>query len=157
MHRPHGPGVHFPPPFLFVAGFIAGLLLQRAWPLPLILGGRPFPVLPLAWILVALGCGLVAWAIFLFRRVRTSVMPNRPAASLVFEGPYRFSRNPMYTGVTAIYVGLALWRAALWPVVLLPAVLFLLWWIVIRKEERHLAETFGDDYADYRRRVRRWL
>jgi protein-S-isoprenylcysteine O-methyltransferase Ste14 len=157
MHRPHGPGVHFPPPFLFVAGFGAGLLLQRAWSLPLISGGRPFPVLPLAWILVALGAGLMGWALFVFLRVRTSVMPNRPAASLVFEGPYRFSRNPMYTGLTGIYLGLALWLAALWPVLLLPVVLLLLWRMVIRKEERYLSEAFGDDYGDYRRRVRRWL
>lgn len=157
MNRSKGPGVPFPPPFLFAIGFVAGLLLQRVWPLPLIPGGRPFPVLPLAWTMVALGLALTTWALTLFRLARTSVMPNQPASTLVLKGPYRFSRNPMYAGLIVAYLGLALWRAALWPVLLLPLVLFLLWWAVIRKEELHLAEAFGRDYEEYRRRVRRWL
>lgn len=157
MHRSKGPGVPFPPPFVFVLGFVAGLLLQRAWPLPLIPGGRPAVVLLLAWALLLLGGGLVAWALTLFWRARTAVMPNRPAASLVLEGPYRFSRNPMYTGLAGMYLGLALWLNALWPALLLPGVLLLLWKAVLSKEERYLSEAFGDEYADYRGRVRRWL
>jgi protein-S-isoprenylcysteine O-methyltransferase Ste14 len=157
MNRSKGPGVPFPPPFIFVAGFVTGLLLQRVWPLPLVPGGRASLLLPLAWTMVALGLGLTAWALTLFWRARTSVMPNQPASILVLAGPYRFSRNPMYAGLIVTYLGLALWRDALWPVVLLPLVLFLLWWAVIRKEELHLAEAFGRDYAEYCRRVRRWI
>ena len=157
MHRSQSPGVPFPPPFLFALGFVAGLLLQQAWPVPLIPGGRPFWVLALAWTLFLLGTGLVGWGLSLFWRVRTAVMPNRPASSLVLEGPYRFSRNPMYTGVTAMYLGLALWSNTLWTLLLLPLVLLLLWKAVIQKEERYLSQAFGDQYADYCRRVRRWL
>lgn len=157
MQSPKGPGVPFPPPFLFVFGFVAGLVLQRVWPLPLSSGGRPLPVLLLAWTLFGLGSGLGGWALVMFWRARTAIIPNRPASSLVFAGPYRFSRNPMYAGLTGMYLGLALWLNALWPLVLLPLVLLLLWKAVIRKEERYLAKAFGDSYADYCRRVRRWL
>ncbi|HKI04807.1 MAG TPA: isoprenylcysteine carboxylmethyltransferase family protein, partial [Thermoanaerobaculia bacterium] len=93
----------------------------------------------------------------LFWRARTAVMPNRPASSLVLVGPYRFSRNPMYTGLTGMYLGLAFWLNALWPLLLLPLVLLLLWKAVIQNEERYLSTAFGDSYADYCRRVRRWL
>ena len=157
MNHPQGPGVPFPPPFLFVAGFLAGLILQRTWPLPLFPGERPAPVLVLAWALFFLGTGLCGWAISLFLRARTSVIPNRPASALVLVGPYRFSRNPMYTGLIGMYLGLSLWRDALWPLVLLPLVLLLLWRLVISREERYLSAEFGERYAEYRRRVRRWL
>lgn len=157
MPPSRGPGVHFPPPLLFVSGFGAGLLLHRAWPLPLFPGGRPFPVLILAWAVFLLGGGFGAWGLATFWRARTAVIPNQPATSLVLSGPYRFSRNPMYVGLSSMYMGLALWRNALWPVLLLPLVLLLLWRTVIRKEERYLSEAFGPPYTDYLRRVRRWL
>ena len=44
-----------------------------------------------------------------FRRNRTTVVPHHPVSTLVTRGPYRISRNPMYTGLAAAYVGAALW------------------------------------------------
>jgi protein-S-isoprenylcysteine O-methyltransferase Ste14 len=63
----------------------------------------------------------------------------------------------MYTGLTAAYVGGALLVNSVWPLALLPFVLLLLWQLVIRREEAYLDDAFGEEYAAYKRRVRRWV
>lgn len=161
MSRSRGPGpnVKFPPPILFAAGFFAGWLLDRRalhlWP------DAPRPLdraLDVAgWLLVAGGLALTYWGIATFRRLRTSVYPNRDASTLVSEGPYRFTRNPMYSGLTVAYVGGSIVIGSAWPLLHLPLVLALLYVLVIAREERHLTEAFGDSYRDYQRRVGRWL
>jgi protein-S-isoprenylcysteine O-methyltransferase Ste14 len=76
---------------------------------------------------------------------------------IVATGPYRFSRNPMYVAMSAVYVGLSLLMGVVWPLVLLPIVLLSLSALVIRREERYLGDAFGEEYGAYRARVRRWL
>lgn len=159
----HSPGVRFPPPLLFVAGFAAGWLLDRAQRLRIAGDGNAGDgnardaVVPLGWLAIVAGFGLMLWALSIFWRVRTGVIPHRPATQLVLEGPFRFTRNPMYVGMTLGYVGIALLTDRLWPLVLLPLVLVALYRLVVRREERYLGHAFGDEYAAYRARVRRWL
>jgi protein-S-isoprenylcysteine O-methyltransferase Ste14 len=155
--RRAGPGVRFPPPTLFVAGFLVALALER-WVLSLRFSAVGVPALPLtAWILIALGMAVLAWAMLTFRRARTAIMPFNPASTIVTTGPYRFSRNPMYVALTLVYLGLSLLVGTVWPIVLLPVVLWSLYLLVIRREERYLGAAFADEYGAYRRRVRRWV
>jgi protein-S-isoprenylcysteine O-methyltransferase Ste14 len=152
-HRDKGPGVHFPPPLLFVAGFTLGWLLGRLWPL-----GSGNAVLEAVGAIVAgAGLALAAWAMSTFLLAGTPIMPNRPATTLVTHGPYRYSRNPMYTSLTLLYAGLALATATWWALVLLPGVLYVLHLAVIAREERYLTEAFGGAYREYAQRVRRWM
>ena len=154
--RPH-PGVYFPPPLTFVAGFLLALALER-WVVSLRLDERWRPVLtPAGWLLIALGVGLMAWAVLTFTRARTTVLPYRPASQVVSSGPFRFSRNPIYLADTLIYAGMSLLTRMAWPLVVLPFVLVALYALVIKREERYLGEAFGTEYAEYRRRVRRWV
>lgn len=154
--RPH-PGVYFPPPLIFVAGFLLALALER-WLVSLRFDERWRPVLtPSGWLLIALGAALMAWAIVTFTRARTTVLPYRPASRVVTSGPFRFSRNPIYVADTVIYAGVSLLTRMAWPLVILPLVLATLYTFVIRREERYLGEAFGTEYAEYRRRVRRWV
>ncbi len=156
---PH-PGVYFPPPFYFVLGFLAGWLLHRLVPLPVpgangiggIVGMRA-----VGWLLIAVGVVLLVWAQITFRRHHTTVIPNRPASAMVTDGPYSFTRNPIYVSLALIYLGLALLTRMLWPIIVLPVVLVLITMLVIRREERYLADAFGAEYAEFRRRVRRWV
>jgi protein-S-isoprenylcysteine O-methyltransferase Ste14 len=155
-----GPGVRFPPPLLFVAGFGVGLLSHREIPLPIAgmePGGGYAIRYALGWVLVTAGALLALAAIAAFRRARTNILPNRPASALVVSGPYRFTRNPMYLGLTLLYLGGMFLANTWWPALLLPLVLAALYLAVIRREERYLAAEFGDAYAAYRARVRRWL
>ena len=154
LSSPDHAGVRFPPPLLYVAGLGLGFLLQALWPLP-------------AWsqtvgALLALPClalcvALCGWAIALFRRFRTSLVPIVPAATLVTRGPYRVTRNPMYVGLAFLYAGTALYFRLSWGLLLLPVVLLGIYYLVITREERYLERRFGETYTRYKAQVRRWL
>lgn len=151
------PGVRVPPPLLFVAGLLVAWALDRgvrSLPLP---GLGPAASAPLGATLVLLGLAVVAWGIATFRRARTAIIPVRAASRLVASGPYRFTRNPMYTGFTIVYLGIAALMRSAWPLLLLPPVLAALVRLVIAREERYLSAAFGAEYDAYRARVRRWL
>jgi protein-S-isoprenylcysteine O-methyltransferase Ste14 len=151
------PGVRFPPPFLFVAGFLSGLALERwVWRLHLPADGRTFFV-TVGWLGIVTGMLLVAWSLLTFLGSGTAIIPHHPASRLVGAGPYRLSRNPMYVGVSSVYIGLAFLFNLTWPILILPFVLVSLFYLVIRREERYLFDAFGDAYTAYRLRVRRWL
>ena len=154
-----GPNVRFPPPTLFVAGFLIGWWLERAvGPIRWLGGGDWSLDLEIAGLIVGvLGLALSVWGAATFRRAGTAVIPMHPATRLVTHGPYRFTRNPMYLGLTLGYVGIAIVMNVTWPLILLPGVLFALYGLVIRKEERYLADAFGEQYGTYRARVRRWI
>jgi protein-S-isoprenylcysteine O-methyltransferase Ste14 len=109
------------------------------------------------WLGILAGLLLVGWSLVTFFRAGTAIIPHHPASRLVGSGPYRFSRNPMYVGVTALYVGLAFLFDVAWPILILPFVLVSLFSLVIRREELYLSDEFGDAYTAYRSRVRRWL
>ena len=156
---PRSPGVKFPPPTLFVAGWLLGWLLEsRVVRLPLDGDDAPHWSLVVAGsTLLALGLIVIAAGLLTFFRARTAIMPHHAASRLVTHGPYRFTRNPMYLGMTLLYGGLAIRTNMTWPLLLLPLVLLALHRLVIRREERYLTSAFGAEYEDYRRRVRRWL
>lgn len=152
--RSDSAGVPAPPPAVYAVGFLLGLALEAAFPIP-----AP----PLAFILAAGTIGISVWlaldgaAMLLFRGAGTSVAPTRPTTALVISGPYRVTRNPMYVGMAFLYVGLALPLGAIWSLAVLPAVLLAVDRIAIRREERYLEAKFGEEYCEYKGRVRRWL
>lgn len=151
---PQSPGVHFPPPFLYAALFLLGLLLDRLWP------WSPLPrdlSRLLSMVLLIPGCGLVFISLGLFVRAKTSPFPMRPASALVRTGFYRWTRNPMYLGMLLIYTGVALLFDVFWALALTPAVIWLVTRFVIRREERYLEARFGDEYRAYRAEVGRWI
>jgi protein-S-isoprenylcysteine O-methyltransferase Ste14 len=152
--QPDHSGVFIPPPLLYVFPFVAGLLLH--WMHPVVLLPRSITA-PLGVVLVALGLALAGAAMIAFRRARTSPIPVKPTTAIVETGPYRFTRNPMYVGLTLLYLGLTLWVGSLWPLLLLPVALFALQRFVIAREERYLEAKFGDQYLRYKARVRRWI
>ena len=148
-------------------------------PLPLALSGAGFLVsitlefvLPLAFLpaflspgwqivvgpaLIALGLALMIWAMVTLRRAGTGFNPSDPTAVLVTDGPFRFSRNPMYLTLLLFQAGIATTFSLGWGFVLLPVVWLALDRLVIVREERYLKALFGETFAGYRRKVRRWL
>ena len=155
---PH-PGVKFPPPFLFLLGLGLAWLLETRLIRIRLAGGtmspRAFEIAGVALLLA--GLVMMLWGLYTFARVRTGIIPHRPATKIVDHGPYRFSRNPMYAGMSTAYFGGALMMNSGWALILLPVVMLALYSFVIRKEERYLSSAFPEDYARYRARVRRWL
>jgi len=148
---------HVPVPWVFVLTYLCGVGLEYGLPLihpaleslsaVKVVGGGLFIA----------GAALAGWGWLTFRRVRTTTVPGQASSRLVTWGPYRFSRNPMYTGLSVAYVGEAGMLAQVWPLLLLPLVVAYLNWMVIPVEERKLEEDFGGVYDQYRRQVRRWV
>lgn len=150
---PASAGVKTPPPLIYAGFFLVGAALHWAWPWPLL-----FPnSMILGLVTVLAGFALVVFCAMAFRRAGTPLRPDLPTEALIEAGLYRFSRNPIYIGLTVIYLGAALAVASWWPLLLLPVLLALMNYGVILREERYLAAKFGDAYHEYRRRVRRWF
>jgi protein-S-isoprenylcysteine O-methyltransferase Ste14 len=168
MSKPDIPGVIAPPPLIFLGFLFVG------WGLASI-GARP-EVVEAGYSWLAAGVGLeievrrgVALSLIiggllldgmaagLFRRRGTAVEPWKPSTVLIHEGPYRFSRNPIYVGFAITYAGLAIAMDSFVALLLLSPCLLMIDRFVIQREERYLAAKFGADYEAYREKVRRWL
>ena len=83
--------------------------------------------------------------------------PREPTLAIVSEGPYRFTRNPLYLALAGIYLGITLAVGTVWPLVFLIPVLLITHYGIIKREERYLARKFGEPYVAYMGRVRRWI
>jgi len=152
-----GPRIFVPPPLVFVGGWVISWILSSRVTFDIDGAGASILQTVLGLILMTGGLLLMAWGFIVFFRAGTPVVPVRPASRLVTEGPFRFTRNPMYLGLTAAYVGLAIVLNFAWPIVLLPLVLIVLRALVVSREEAHLRRRFGGEYAEYCANVRRWL
>ena len=111
------------------------------------------------WIGVTSFACSVAWLLWMFRtlgRNLTDTVVTRRDAKFVDNGPYRFVRNPMYTGVLAagLSIGLA---TGTWLLALGWGLIFTLMALRTRIEEKFLIERFGDRYSNYMARVGRFL
>ena len=112
-----------------------------------------------ASIIAGTGLAIDLVSVGAFFRRKTTVNPLTPSKTntLVVEGLYRFSRNPMYLGMLMMLTGWGLWLANPLNVVFLALFVWMLNEVQIKPEERALSEKFGEDYDAYRRRVRRWI
>lgn len=148
------PGVIIHPPFIYVTGLIAGALVNLVYPLPLATGQGRWVA---AGLLIALGAIIVAGGATIFRRAGTHIETHKPSTTVVTHGLYRVSRNPIYIGLTTLYLGLAFVANTWWALILLIPVILVMRWGVIAREERYLEAKFGAAYVAYKARVRRWL
>lgn len=145
------PATLLPPPLIYVAALWAAWEMDRLLPLP-------FIQLPgIGWILVITGSLLLLWSAWVMFRHRTTINPYAAVSTLVQNGPFALSRNPIYLGDSLIYFGVMLIWANLWALLLYPFVWAAIRYGVIMHEEAHLSARFGEAYAAYCRRVRRWL
>jgi len=110
-------------------------------------------------IVVVIGLCIIQAAGFSFRQARTTADPTKPgsASSLVVSGVYRFSRNPIYLGMTFVLLGWAVFFMNALAFALVPVFVAYINRFQIVPEERALSAIFGTEYASYQARVRRWL
>jgi protein-S-isoprenylcysteine O-methyltransferase Ste14 len=125
---------------------------------------RPFPTgLPGAFrftggaLLWLSGAVLGLWGVLTFKRRGTTHEPNGVATVLLTDGPFRFSRNPLYLALTALLAAFGLVLDSTWVLLLVPVLVLLLDRLVIAREEVRLRAQFGVHYRNYSRSVRRWL
>jgi protein-S-isoprenylcysteine O-methyltransferase Ste14 len=96
-------------------------------------------------------------ALLFMRRARTSSMPYTTTHALVTEGPFGYSRNPIYVTFVLVPAALAAFFNSLWMALTLPVLVVVLNKGVIEREEAYLVRRFGDAYRQYCARVPRWL
>jgi protein-S-isoprenylcysteine O-methyltransferase Ste14 len=143
------------PPLFFLSALLLGALIDdRVRPLPV------FATDHCRWIgiLVALaGIALAAAGRRTMVKHGTNVNPTQPTTTIVGSGPFRFTRNPLYVGLTLLYTGLSLLLNTWWSLLLLVPVWAVMHFAVVRREEAYLQRKFGQAYLAYRARVRRYL
>ena len=124
--------------------------------LPVARFSRP-PHTCLGLVPLAIGLAINIWSSELFNRRHTTVKPFERSTELIVDGPYRFSRHPMYLGMVMALGGLAILLGSVTPLVIVPVFGWLMNRKFIAPEERAMAEAFGEAYVEYKRRVRRWI
>lgn len=143
------------PPVALGVPLIAGWMLTATVGDPIML-----PVVISRAIAIVLAAAFAiwnGWTLWLMARHRTALLPGGSTRTILDRGPFRWSRNPLYLGLIALDVALALLWPSAWAVLLTPIGVLALWWGAILPEERYLDAKFPAEYGDYRARVRRWL
>lgn len=150
-------GVRLFPPLVYAVAIAAAILIHRLFPLHIVPTEHAGKLRIAGAALLAGWLALAAWAIATFRRIGTTANPAGGSTALALEGPYRFTRNPMYLSLVLLKAGIGLVANMLWPLILLPPVMLVIARNVIGPEERYLEAKFGEPYRRYRARVRRWI
>ncbi len=145
------------PPIIYLAAILVAVGLTFATPLPWLVSPASDLLFAVGIIAMAGAAAMDVAAIRTLRRAGTTVMPTKAVEHLVTNGPFSFSRNPIYLGNTLFVIGLGLVTGSAWFIVLAVAAALLTQKLAIEPEEDHLAIRFGKRYRDYRKRVRRWI
>jgi protein-S-isoprenylcysteine O-methyltransferase Ste14 len=149
------PNVVIHPPVAWALAFVVGLGVDWLYPLQFV----PTSV-PRTWVgggLFAVGFVLAIWAIVTIRKAGTRVETSKPTTTIVANGPYRVTRNPIYIGMFLGQTGLGIGFNNLWLLATLVPFYLVIRYGVIAREEVYLERKFGAVYLGYKSRVRRWL
>jgi protein-S-isoprenylcysteine O-methyltransferase Ste14 len=135
---------------MLVVGFLARWLVPLHFLAPAL-------STPVGLMITVASFSVFFWAVYTMRRGNASIPTGEPTNAIVVQGPFRFSRNPIYLSMVLLQVGIGIWVNSLWFVGLAVTAAVLLWCGVISREERYLERKFGAEYLSYKGRVRRWL
>lgn len=142
------------PPVLFIVAAVLMLFIHQYWPAVQLISA-PYRLFGLP--VLAVGLGVSAWHKQLFKRLGTNFNTFAEPGILVTEGMFRFSRNPMYLGFAIALLGLFVLLGSLTPLIIVLGFIIITDRWYIRIEEKAMLHKFGNQYFDYKKRVRRWL
>lgn len=140
------------PPIYPISALIVGLLIDRfivPWPTDLL----PW----VGWSLIILGLAVTGWAARTFRLANENPNPRSSTTHIVRNGPFKFSRNPMYLFGGLVMMGISITLDTWWGVLkAFPGWGMIHYWVIL-PEEAYLEEKLGDAYQTYKKQVRRWI
>ena len=141
------------PPHAAIASSIIVIFLHYLIPTHLI--SKPFNYFGILFFVSGLFILFLSFG--MFKKNETPILPGQKPAALVIEGPYNFTRNPMYLGVTIALLGIAIYLGDL--LAFLSPIAFVLFVSIrfIPREEKLMEKLFSKKHLDYRKKVRRWL
>ena len=154
--KPDVAGVIALPPLIVLGFLAAAVVLEVIVPLPVLVTHSLARYMAGA-MLWASGFFIIAVGTRLFAAAGTNVPPTLPTTALVVDGIYRRTRNPLYLGMTLLFLGLGVAAGSLWAIGLVVPLLWVINVGVVKREERYLERKFGDAYRAYKARVRRWI
>ena len=141
------------PPHVAIVSLIVVIILHYLLPTPFI--SKPYNYFGILFFIA--GPLILFWSFGLFKKKSTPIMPGRKPTAVVMEGPYKFTRNPMYLGVTTALLGIAIYLGD-FLAFLAPLVFFIFVSLrFIPREEKLMEKLFGKKYLEYKKRVRKWL
>jgi protein-S-isoprenylcysteine O-methyltransferase Ste14 len=144
-----------PPPLVFLGALVIGVVLNIVRPLPIFGDGQVGDILGL---LAAISSAALAfWAFRTMVRAGEQPDPGVPTHTIVREGPFARTRNPIYLSFALFAIGVALLMNSLWIILALVVLMVYVDRGIVRREERYLEQQFGEDYTDYMSSVRRWI
>lgn len=149
-----GAGVKFPPPLIFAVCMLVGYGVEWMLPIPL----TTFPALTyLGVAVICIGTFIIAITALSFYKAKTHIEPWKPTSRIITSGIFSFSRNPIYLAFAIITLGIGIFLNSLWLILSCLPAMGLVFLVAVRKEEHYLAEKFGEEYLQYKAKVRRWL
>jgi len=144
------------PPVILGIVLAVGFLIQKFYPLAIMEDpGALSKVLASALFVIA-GIVMVTTTRLMLRK-KIDPRPDRPTSAIVTEGFFKYSRNPLYIALVLIYAGIVIYANSLWLVFLFPVLIIALERGVVLREEGYLEGKFGDEYLQYKKKVRRWI
>ena len=147
-------GLPLPPPVLMLIFLVVALIFGWTLPVPI---PSPGWIRAAGLLIVIGGIGADVTAFRSMVQSHTSPDPHTPTTTIVTSGPYQLSRNPIYLGFVLIVIGLPLALGFYWGAILSPVVIDAYNRLIITREEAYLERKFGQQYLDYKSKVRRWL
>lgn len=148
--------VRFPPPLLCLICIACGWLMSVVFgPLPL--GLNDTLRLLLGGLGMVVGAGIAIVSLGQFWLTEQDPHPWKHTPSMISNGIYAWTRNPMYLAMAIFQAGLGIALAQVWIVLFVPVFMIAVQRMAITPEESYLAEKFAEDYTKYNKQVRRWL
>ena len=147
-------GVKFPPPLVYVIWMILGAIIQKYFPKDI---GIPFDYQYWGLGLAIIGIIFIIYTFNIFQKAETNIKPWEPTTNIITTGIYAWSRNPIYLAFNLFPIGLGIFFDNLWVLLSFLPAAFIIYHIAIKKEEKYLEDKFGEEYLDYKNKVRRWI
>jgi len=142
------------PPTYFIVCLFLAVVLHYFIPIYQLIN---FPYRYIGLPLTLLGGILNIWSNWIFKQKKTTIKISQQSSALIIGGPFKFSRHPMYLGMFLTVLGLAIFLGSI--ISFLPAIIFffIMDIVFISKEEKMMQKTFGQEYLNYKKQVRKWL
>ncbi len=149
-----GPHVRFPPPLMFISMIFIAMAMELVIPLGFNLAE---PLHYIALLLPLVGSIALLKIAINFRQKSTHIEPWKPTSTMIVDGIYGVSRNPIYLLFCSYPIGIGFFMGKGWVILSTIPSLVLVYKFAIAPEERYLAAKFGEQYHQYCRKVPRFL
>jgi len=147
-------GLKLPPPIIYVTALVLGLVLNYFFPITLLSDVWGWGI----GISLMIISGVMASIVVIrYKKSKTTFDVRKPATVLIIDGLNHYSRNPGYVALTLLYLGIGFVLNNIWVLGLTVLLLLIMDLWIIRREEHNLEEIFGEEYLQYKSRVRRWI